>query len=266
MTTLADVMLDVAEILGGVRTGVATGGTVSTLVDTSRIEPADYWKDGTLFLLSGKSLGLATKVLAFSENTFTVTAVDVAKTLATNDLYAVAPPIFPYDVMQIAIQRALDEIGNITTYDESLLVTASTNSYALPAGVSGLMRVEVATTTTAPYSYSPNYFWHENNGYLYFDPQKAPSTIGMKIRIWYRIPHVEVTTYSTVISNNISLEYLKWKAVVNAYRDRLSQVSKDDPMLIDLLNQAMAKEREFAQQKHNSTTILNSFDPKFGRY
>lgn len=263
MTTLSDVMLDVAEILGGVRSGVATGGSTSTLIDTSRIESADYWKDGTLFLLSGSNLGLATKVLAYSENTL---VIPTALTITAGDRYAVAPPVFPFDVMQIAIQRALDEIGNSVTYDETLLVTTSTNSYTLPAGVNGLMRVEVATTSTAPYSYSPNYFWHENNGHLYFDPIKAPSTVGMKIRLWYRIPHVEVTSYSTVISNNINLEYLKWKAVVNVYRDRLSQVGKDDPMLIDLLNQAMAKEREFAQQKHNSTTILNSFDPKFGRY
>ena len=48
MTTLADVMLDVAEILGGVRVGTATGGSTTTLVDTSRTEPAEYWQDGTI--------------------------------------------------------------------------------------------------------------------------------------------------------------------------------------------------------------------------
>jgi len=259
-------MLDVAEILGGVRTGTATGGSISTLVDTYRTEPAEYWKGGTLFLLSGNSIGLATRVLAFSENTLTITAVAADKALAATNLYAVAPPAYPYDVMQIAIQRALDEIGYASTYDESILVTASTNTYTIPTGKTGILRVEVATSTTAPYSYQINNYWQENNGYLYFDPNKAPSTVGMKIRIWYRTPHTDLIAYTTVISGDLDLEWLKWLAVVNVYRDTLSKISKDDPILIDLMNQAMAKERELHERHRHKSNYLYTIDPKYGRY
>lgn len=266
MTTLADIMLDVAEILGGVRSGTATAGTTSTLADTSRTEPADYWRDGTLFIQSGNSAGLATKILTFGENTFTINAVTAPKTLAAGNIYAAAPSKFPFDVIQIGIQRALDEIGDAISIDETLTVTASTNKYALPEGVSNIHRVEVATTTTLPYGYNINFFWNENNGYLYFEPSKAPTTVGMKIRLWYKASHAAVTDYSSIISQNINHELVKWTSVVNIYRDYLTRISKDDPIIIELLNQALVKEKELKDKRFKNSNYLLSIDPRFGKY
>lgn len=265
MTTLADVMLDVAEILGGVRVGTATGGTTVTLVDTNRNEPAEYWLDGTLFLLSGTYAGVASRISAYSENTITVPTT-VGGAIVAGVLYAVAPPKYSFDQMQIAIQRALDEMGESVLTDATLVVLASTNSYTLPTGVSNLMRVEVATSSDTPYGYQPSYYWEENGGSLYFEPNKAPSTAGMKIRLWYRGAHAAVTLYSTVISPNVNQEWLKWMAAVNVYRDTISQTGKDDPVIIELLNQSMAKERELRDRRRSINNYITSIDPKFARY
>jgi len=265
MTTLADVMLDVAEILGGVRVGTATGGTTVTLIDTNRTEPAEYWQDGTLFLLIGTYSGVASRISAYSENTITV-PTSVGGAIVAGVQYAVAPPKYSFDQMQIAIQRALDEIGESVVTDATLSVTASTNSYTLPTGVSNLLRVEIATSADAPYGYQPSYYWEENGGYLYFDPNKAPSTAGMKIRLWYRGSHAAASLYSTVISPNVNQEWLKWMAVVNVYRDTISQSGKDDPVIIELLNMAMAKERELRDRRRSHNNYIKGIDPKFARY
>ena len=265
MTTLADVMLDVAEILGGVRVGTATGGSTVTLVDTYRTEPADYWRDGTLFLLSGTYSGVASRISAYSDNTITVPST-VGGAIVAGVLYALAPPKYTFDMMQVAIQRAIDEIGDAVTSDETTLVTASTDRYALPTGITGIMRVDVAGSSTSPYSYSTNYFWYENGGYLYFEPTKAPSTAGMKVRLWYRTPHTALTLYSTIISNNVNLELLKWSAVVNVYRNWISTTGKDDPIVIELMNQALTKERDMSVRRRSTNNYLLSIDPKLARY
>jgi len=265
MTTLADVMLDVAEILGGVRVGTATGGSTTTLIDTNRTEPAEYWLDGTLFLLSGTYSGVASRISAYSENTITVPST-VGGAIVAGVQYAVAPPKYSFDQMQVALQRAIDEMGEAVTYDATLVVLASTHVYTLPTGVSGVKRVEVATSADSPYTYAPNYYWEENGGYLYFDPKKAPTTAGMKIRLWYRSPHASLSAYSTVVSPNVNMEWLKWMAVVNVYRDNISQTGKDDPVIIELLNQAMAKEREMRDRRHNTFNYVQGIDPKYASY
>lgn len=265
MTTLADVMLDVAEILGGVRTGTATGGSTVTLVDTNRIEASEYWKNGTLFLLSGTYSGVASRISAYSENIITVPST-VGGAIVAGVLYAVSPPRYPFDVMQTALQRAIDEIGESVIIDATLTVTASTHSYTLPAGVSNVLKVEVATSSASPYQYQPNYFWTENGGTLYFEPSKAPSTADMKIRIWYRGAHAALSTYSTIISPNVNQEWLKWAAVVNVYRDEISQRGKDDPVVIELLNMAMAKERELRDRRRSYHNYITGSDPKLASY
>ena len=265
MTTLADVMLDVAEILGGVRVGTATGGSATTLIDTSRTEMADYWRDGTLFLLSGTYSGVASRISAYSDNTITVPTT-VGGAIVAGVRYAAAPPKYTFDQMQIAIQRAIDEIGDAVTYDAALVVLASTHIYTLPTGVSGVIRVEVATSADSPYSYAPSYYWEENNGYLYFDTKKAPSTAGLKIRLWYRTPHADLAAYSTVVSPNVNMEWLKWMAVVNVYRDTISQTGHDDAVIVELLNQAMAKERELRDRRRNKFNYVQNIDPKFASY
>jgi len=265
MTTLADIMLDVAEILGGVRVGTATGGSTTTLVDTNRTEPAEYWLDGTLFLLSGTYAGVASRISAYSENTITVPAT-VGGAIVAGVQYAVAPPKYTFDQMQIAIQRAIDEVGEAVAVDITTLVTATTHTYALPAGVSNVLRVEVASSTTSPYSFQPTYFWEENSGYIYFVPTKAPSTVGAIIRVWYRTPHAALSLYSTVVSPNVNQEWLKWKAVVNVYRDTISQTGKDDAVIIELLNQAMAKEKELQMRRKSLHNYITSNDPKLASY
>ena len=45
MTTLAETMLNAAELVSNVRRGTATGGSTSTLVDAGMDEQAEYWKD-----------------------------------------------------------------------------------------------------------------------------------------------------------------------------------------------------------------------------
>jgi len=74
MTTLASATLELARLVTDVITGVATGGSGTTLLDTARTEVDDYLTNGTIWFLSGNNAGksalisdwdLATKTFTF---------------------------------------------------------------------------------------------------------------------------------------------------------------------------------------------------------
>lgn len=257
--TLAQAMLDIARLLGGLRSGVATGGSTSTLVDTLRNEEAEFWKGGTIWITSGVNSGVCLPIISFLGNT--ITFATLASTISSGDEYHVLPPEFPMDTIRHAVQSALNDLGDIINYDDSLETDSEDEEYELPAGVYNVRRVEIASSETAPYNYSPSYSWRELNGYLHFIPSKKPGTDGFKIRVWYVAPHAEVFLYSDTIAHSVDRAWLAWAGVAGVLRNSISTKGKDKAINIDLLNQAMMKEQEMRNRNKRKHMMLQSPDP-----
>lgn len=258
--TLSYAMLDVARLLGGLRSSIATGGTTTTLIDTSRNEEAEYWKDGTVWIMSGTQIGVCAGIKSHSGNTITLNTT-LSSAIVAGTEYYVYPPEFKLDAIRHAIQSSLRELGDVTSNNTSLLTNTVSEEYILPTGVYNLLRVETATNQEEPYNYTRNYYWNESNGKLYFHPNKKPATDGNKIRIWYKAPHIEVFEYSDIISDAIDRTWLAWAAVANVLRNTISITGKDKAINIDLLNQAIMREQELRNRNNKKKMGLISPDP-----
>ena len=257
MSTLAELMLDVARLMGTVREGTATDGSETTLIDTLLDEPADYFTKGTLWLLSGDNAGLCAVVNTFSENTISLADTLTAAIAAGNE-YAVATPEFPKHKLKQAVLSALKHNPVLLT-DDNLIVTANTKEYELPEGVSDIRRVEVATEASAPYSFTPNMTWREWDRKLVFD--KEPTDTGKIIRLWYEGAHGEIAENADILPS-VDVEWLKWMAVVFLYRDMITRINKDNPTDLDLLNEAKIQEAEAKRNANKHALRSMPRDPK----
>ena len=66
--------IDSDVYLIGVEEGVATGGSMTTLEDTSRTEADGFWNGATITILTGQNAGITRRVSSFSGGTFTFSA------------------------------------------------------------------------------------------------------------------------------------------------------------------------------------------------
>jgi hypothetical protein len=258
--TLSYAMLDVARLLGGLRSGTATGGTTTTLVDTARTEEAEYWKGGTIWIMSGTQVGACLKIKSFSGNTITFFDT-LSGAIVAGVEYYVFPPEYAMDELRHAIQIALNELGDIVDSDDTLTTDPDDEYYALPSGVYNIFRVEIATSDADPYGYYPNYYWKELNGNLHFLAGKKPGTDGFKIRLWYKAPHASVFEYSDTISDSVDRSWLSWAGVAGVLRNSIAVTGKDKAINIDLLNQAMMREQDLRNRQNRKNMVIVAPDP-----
>lgn len=260
MTTLFDVLLGTARRVRSFKTGTATGGTTTTLIDTVyRVEEDDYFNGQTLFMLSGDNANISRSITDFANSTATLTispALDDAP--VAGDRYLISQAIREDLVQAIAI--ALDEIGNVTNIDDSLVIVADQTEYTLPAGVSGISRVEIAGMTTGDYDYRIVHNWDEINGQIVFD-NGLPFSPGNTIRLYYNARHATVDADTDVVSDSLPIPLITAIAAFwytrNAYGNRLNADIKENPILTMAL-----EERSIAKRMYRVNRIPR--DPKFG--
>jgi len=231
MASLARVMLDVARHVTGVVEGTAQSGTTSTLVDTILTQTAGYWKGSALFLNCEEatpSNDIVTPVLRFGEGTLTFATQTAPVTSAT--CYALVNPEFTVNEIKQAVLSILRQ-RPVEYVDETMTAASGTLEYTLPAGVSGIRRMIVDGTI--------NQHWREQNGELVF--LKAPAD-GV-ISIYYYIPQGTIAL-TTTVNAKYDYDWLKWSAVVNLLRMKVQRVHKDNPILMELLNEAKTEEQK----------------------
>jgi hypothetical protein len=220
MTTLFDATLALAQVVGEVSTGVATGGSTTTLVDTTRTDTVDYWNDGTIFFRGGNNASKSAVITDWALTGTTFTFATQTGACAATNLYTVCLASFTREDLRQAINLALADMGRVLKIDSSLVGVASQLAYDLPAGVTDPIRVMVDDV--------PNYHWNTawGDGHLVFDSGKEPVAGGM-ISIWYMADHTVLTADADVITG-IPLERLKAEAAViayNAYLERLGSAN-----------------------------------------
>jgi len=239
--SLSGLALQVAKILGGVREGIATTGSTTTLTDTKRrLEPAETWDGGFIVMLSGTNGGEMMTINSYAEGVFTFDTLTAA--IISGDRYAVVPFLFNKEDAISAINTALLDFGDYLQHDETLTVDADAQIYTLPSGVFNVKRFEVAQSESSPYDYKEQYYWDEHSGYIYFKAGNEPSTDDMKIRLWYIGTHAELVDNDDEIDTEIDDRWLKWAASVNLYRSYYSQYGEADPHRVQLMNEAVQNE------------------------
>jgi len=237
MTTLAGAALSLAKLVSNVRSSTATGGSVTTLIDTARTEPDDFFTGGTIWFLSGANLGKSAVITGWVLSTKTFTfATQTA--LVAGVLYAASPWDYPRDKLWEAINRALQGLENLPAEDVTLTTVADQEAYSIPAGCEDVRRVEIATQTAAPLQYFVSHHWQIVGSKIRFHWDYAPDTTGYTMRLTYIGLHNDLTTDISVITPYVHPELLQWVAAVEALRAKIQERGEDDVTIPKLLNDA----------------------------
>lgn len=211
--TLFEATLALARKLGVIRNSTATGGTTTTLVDTSRTEGDDAFNGGTIWLIedaggaSAAPEGEWATVSDFvnSTGTFTVSTMTAP---ASGDTYACATSRYPLDVLINAINNEITK-HRIPLYDRtSLDIVSGQSEYTLPSGITrdNLLNVYEETDSDTDDSKPVK---------LNFNVQSAATGTQHLLVIESR----EVTA-----GNDIMLEYLDWCPAVYDADDEIDDI------------------------------------------
>jgi hypothetical protein len=224
VTTFADVTLEVARVLGIVREGIVTTGGTTTFTDSNMAAETDVYKNGTVWFLSGTSIGLTSVIKRYSASVFTLVT---SRTTAVGNLYAVATSKFPQYIIDQAVNYVLRR-----TLSPKIDVLNTVSAGECTLTVSNIKRVIVDDVR--------NYSWREVGGKLLFDDAELSGAL----ELWYMEAHGESITGA--INPKIVNEYLIWASVLYILRNYVANHEKDDPMINEyFLNEAIANEKQW---------------------
>jgi hypothetical protein len=226
MTTLYNATLELSKILQNTPESLATGGSLTTLLDTARLEVADYFDKGTIWFMSGNNAGKSAVIDAWSGQTFTFSTQALA--CAAANRYAAASAEFPRWLLIQKINEAYRKLAEVSE-NKTLTTVADQEEYTLPSGVYNVKRVDIATYTSTPYYWGRHMRWTERDGKLVFDHDHAPAESGYLIRLLYQIAPAELTGDTGTISDTINIDRLIWNAAVEALRWKLAMIGSDRP-------------------------------------
>lgn len=242
MTTLFDATLALAKVLGNVRSSTTTAaGSATTIIDSTRTEPADYWDGGTLWITSGAKASTSRKITDWVLTTTTFTIPTTTTAAGSGAAYSVLDAAWPQDKLIEFINMALQEHCKVLASNATLPTVAYQESYTLPAGVANVKRVEIAINSASPYQYAPHYGWREvGDGTIKFDTGTEPADSGYILRLWYESPHAVLSADADVVSAYINADRLTWEAAVYAWQWRIGMSGTDRPEYNNRMSLAMA--------------------------
>ena len=245
-----DAMLAAAKLVSENVESKATGGTVTTLIDTTLgTTKDDWWNGGVVFVRSGTyNANTALEVLDYTESskTLIVSATNLAHAIASDNRYTLIRGTYHKQALLDAVNMALTEIGAVSQTDDTLLVTADTEEYDLPAGVSNVVRVQVGGSASEPYTWETLHYWREMGTKLIFPNGKAPTSDGMPLRLIYNAPHAVLTADSDSIDSAIHPTRLAWLSGYHAVLERVRLVGADDQKTKDLMALMSSRVQEMA--------------------
>jgi hypothetical protein len=215
--TLFDAILSLSREVNIMRDGAASAtGSATTLVDDQLDPGIENMRAGTIFILSGASVGKSRRIKSHTATNI-LTFLTTTTSNGAGDRYAVAGSDIPRDTLISCVNEALRRIPKIAG-DATLVTVANQQVYTLPVGppvIDKLIRVEVATKTVAPYRPYQHNGWDEHDGELWFDVH-PPTTAGMKIFLTYQAKHVDLATDSDKIPFGVDANELLWRSVLAA--------------------------------------------------
>lgn len=261
MTTLFDMTKRLAFYLMTGWQSSATGGSVTSVVDTLATFSADQ-VGGILFGITGD---LANKTLVITSLTGTTQlnfATQTPSDFAAGNRYAVTNSDFNREALRAFINEAARKYGRRETEDETLDTVAGQEEYTLPAGVSEVKEVWMASATVAPFGWMRLYHWEEVNGELRFPSGFAPQEEGYALRLVYQGSYTEMDADADDLPEDINEDLLFWQAAVEAARDGMMRFHSDPKRdLVNKMNEAQSNLQQLKRNWHEWQR-----DPRPARY
>ena len=247
--TLFELTLKLAMILRNGRTGVASGGSTTTLVDSTMTnEPDDFFNGGTIWFKSAPLAAKSAVITDFDGSTGTFTFATQTAAVVSGVSYVAAGPVYTREDLVSAINQALTTLGPLPMiYEDAAFITvAEQEEYVLPAGVYNVKKVFIASSTEEPYGWGENSGWFERNGSLWFD-MEAPGSDDFLIRLYYEEPHDEVSLDADTISDALHPDLITWTAANYAVLNRAGVAENSEPFTKEMIS--------YSQQQRSAMTI-----------
>lgn len=229
--TLFDVVRKIGETLSGTRTGLATGGSTTTVVDTRRSEPDDAFNKGTALIIPNSQWSVISDWALSSK---TATLYDTLTAISAGNRYMFILPRYPLDQIIDKVNTVLTRTRVAAVDTTSLDMTADQTEYTLPTGVtrSNLRQVWVATnndTNKNEWMRAAN--WHvEQNGTTHtlifetrIDRSLDNDLNGYGIKLVSTPYHSQVTDADDTIDDSIHLDRIVYPALKMLLYDDFSE-------------------------------------------
>ena len=257
MTTFYDLIKELAHNIGDTRESVATGGSATTLIDTTLSEANGLFNGGTLLIDQATPVTPRVTTFVSASGTFSFSAIGTAVTAGTG--YTAIQPRYPLDVLKRMINLALLESERYMEIDTSLTLVADQELYALPIGVTDVRRVEIGTVNE---SWDKHYAWRVEDGYLRF-LNWIPSDTSQTVRLHHAVQHAPLSALADVLDDRISRHRLMICAIYHALNWRVSKVGNDEPNTTNQMNLYISKyeavKRERVSQLLERDVILAGY-------
>jgi hypothetical protein len=243
--TLFDLVFKILVDLGTLKTGVATSGTTTTLVDTNglRLNEVDYYNEGTLLIYDttddGAPKGEFGKVKDFTQTTKTIEVYDaLTAAVAAGDRYGVATRRYPLHLIVQKINNALYLDGYIPGEDTSLTTASNQLEYTLPAGASRDLRQVL-------FAASDDSDANEWTPVLNFDIKKTATGSQDTLVLAYELP----------AGQTMWIRYGKQHGELQAGTDELDEVIHPDRIVYGVQAELLRWYRDRTRLRHLDDTI-----------
>jgi hypothetical protein len=247
--TLFDLAWKCLVELGTGRTGKATSGTTTTLLDTNglRLVDNDYYNEGTLFILKDAAGGGAapekeySKIKNFANASKTVTVYDAFTVApAVGDTYGIANRRFPLDLIVEKINNALYMDGYIPGEDTSITTVASQTEYTMPVGTSRDLRQVLLQT-------NDDSNMNEWTPVVNWDIKKTATGSGDLLVLSYELPD----------GYSLWLRYATQHAELRDSSDELDEVIHPDRIVYGACHEVLRWYVDKTRLKHLNNSIDN---------
>lgn len=134
----------------------------------------------------------------------------------------------------------------ITDTDSTLDYDKTLSEYTIPYGVTNdIRRVEIYRDELVGQEHWEIYpYWCVNNGKLIFYGAPYRYTDDNPIRITYVRNHGRVS-YNDDVDSAVRKDYVRYMAYLNLYRAQIQKRHKDNPISVDMFNEAKKYEADF---------------------
>lgn len=242
MATVMDaVVAGLRRLPGGVE-GTATGGSTTTLADTTRLTAYDddAWIRGWLYLLSGS---LANTVLAVTDSAAaggTVTFATQTAAVASGNRYILAPAIWDAERLRWAVAEALRLLPAVEVVDETLTGDGATQEFTLSALAAGEVRQVFVIPDEVEAAPVEVLWWEQRaSGTLWL---AVPPDDGATVRVVYvdePADLVDVTSWTATLPAAVRLEFIAWYVAFAAHRGQIGRPGLDNAQETELMNFAL---------------------------
>ncbi|MHA2163540.1 MAG: hypothetical protein ACXABF_14050 [Candidatus Thorarchaeota archaeon] len=248
---LFDLTYQLAIELGTVYEGLATGGSTTTVVDTlRRTESDDTWNGGTLWVTydaagaGAAPQGEYARVTDFVNSTATLT-VETVTAVASGDRYALTDKKYPLEDLQMAVNRAIRDIGPVPVTNSTAIDTATAQTeYTLPTAANDDLREVWLQWITN--DANDNQWYPVRNWYLQRTAAGTADTLVFPeqpmyprdVKLVYMAPHAALVASTDKLAETINYKRVIYRATVHALNHYRMKTHSTDEYLQQTIQNA----------------------------